>query len=91
MRGVVRYGGTGHRIAAAQRPKVLRPYGGLPDCKTMVGEQKIIKLSLQVRLADRIAAHERDDLHAGGFGVLRCHTAGNGRIQTGRVKKELPS
>ena len=46
--GVVRYGGTGHRIAAAQRPKVLRPYGGLPDCKTMVGEQKIIKLSLQV-------------------------------------------
>ena len=80
---MVRYGGTGHRIAAAQRPKVLRPYGGLPDCKTMVGEQKIIKLSLQVRLADRIAAHERDDLHAGGFGVLRCHTAGNGRIQTG--------
>ena len=47
-RGVVRYGGTGHRIAAAQRPKVLRPYGGLPDCKKMVGEQKIIKLSLQV-------------------------------------------
>lgn len=88
---MVRYGGTGHRIAAAQRPKVLRPYGGLPDCKTMVGEQKIIKLSLQVRLADRIAAHERDDLHARGFGVLRCHTAGNGRIQTGRVKKELPS
>lgn len=55
----------------------------------MVGEQKIIKLSLQVRLADRIAAHERDDLHAGGFGVLRCHTAGNGRIQTGRVKKDF--
>jgi hypothetical protein len=45
---VVRYGGTGHRIAAAQRPKVLCPYGGLPDCKTMVGEQKIIKPSLQV-------------------------------------------
>lgn len=88
---MVRYGGTGHRIAAAQRPKVLRPYGGLPDCKTMVGEQKIIKLSLQVRLADRIAAHARDDFDAGGFGVLRCHTAGNGRIQTGRVKKELPS
>ena len=80
---MVRYGGTGHRIAAAQRPKVLRPYGGLPDCKTMVGEQKIIKLSLQVRLADRIAAHARDDLDAGGFGVLRCHTAGYGRIQTG--------
>ena len=37
-----------NEVAAAQRPKVLCPYGGLPDCKTMVGEQKIIKLSLQV-------------------------------------------
>ena len=30
--GVVRYGGTGYRVAASQRPQVLRPHGGLPDC-----------------------------------------------------------
>lgn len=33
----------------------------------LVGEQKI-----------RMEAHDRDDFDAGGFGVLRCHTAGTG-------------